>query len=527
MNIMVNDEALEREDEKSKLLEFSNNIAGVRDKTTLTKTIIDGLNSLFSIDRYMLSAKTMDQNAEEYILFDLKFTGNKTTDLADHISKFKIDPKIAKVIFDSTDPIMLDIEELLHQDRISESSAALWESISGTRTILAVPLRAGIENIGILWLHPDMQVNERLLKGVASQIALAVANNIANEKISKHYIEITEYKQRLEQENLHLQEEMQITNNYSEIIGNSGSMKDVFRLVSQVSESQSSVLILGETGTGKELVARAIHNASPRKDKLMVKVNCAALPPNLIESILFGHEKGSFTGAIERRVGKFELANRSTLFLDEIGELPLEMQVKLLRVLQEKEFERIGGKSVIKSDVRIIAATNRNLLKEVEKGNFRSDLYFRLDVFPITIPPLRERKEDIPLLACHFLRKYAIKGSRASSFSNRAMKELIAYNWPGNVRELEHTIERSVLLSNNSMVSSIGLPSELVNENVIMESEIKLQTLEENERAHIIKALKVCKGKVSGIGGAAILLNLPSTTLHARIKKLNIKKRHI
>ena len=226
--------------------------------------------------------------------------------------------------------------------------------------------------------------------------------------------------------------------NYRDLIGAGLEMQHVFYMLSQVSITQSTVLILGETGTGKELIARAIHNASPRRNKLMVKVNCATLPPNLIESELFGHERGSFTGAVERRIGKFELANHGTLFLDEIGELPPGLQVKLLRAIQEKEIERIGGKHTIKTDVRIIAATNRNLQKEVAEGRFRSDLFYRLNVFPIVLPPLRERKEDIPLLAAHFIDRFArTAGKKNVRLSSTAMKQLDAYNWPGNVRELD------------------------------------------------------------------------------------------
>ncbi len=236
-------------------------------------------------------------------------------------------------------------------------------------------------------------------------------------------------------------------------------MQKVYRLMSLVAESNSTVLILGETGTGKELIARAIHNASLRKDKLMVKVNCAAMPANLIESELFGHERGAFTGAIERRIGKFELANTSTLFLDEIGEMPLEAQVKLLRVLQERELERVGGKNSIKVDVRIIVATNRNLEEEVKAGRFRSDLYYRLNVFPISLPPLRERIEDIEALANFFLNKYNKNtGKHISKISSKVMQQLRSYLWPGNVRELEHLVERSILLTSDSILREIYLP---------------------------------------------------------------------
>jgi formate hydrogenlyase transcriptional activator len=290
------------------------------------------------------------------------------------------------------------------------------------------------------------------------------------------------------------------------------------------------VLILGETGTGKELIARAIHNHSPRANKLLVKVNCAALPANLIESELFGHEKGSFTGATERRIGKFELANGGSLFLDEIGEMPLELQVKLLRALQEREIERVGGKGVIRVDVRIIAATNRKLEEEVREGRFRTDLYFRISTFPIHLPALRHRKSDIPLLATYFAERFAKKSGKAiDTISQRAIQDLMLYHWPGNIRELEHQIERSVLLTQGHTIKLIQLPvaaTNSQNENGAekAEWEMPIRTIDEHERELIIRTLRHCGGKVSGANGAAALLGVPSTTLNAKIKRLGIRK---
>src|SRR5690606_17455382 len=268
----------------------------------------------------------------------------------------------------------------------------------------------------------------------------------------------------------------------------------------------------------------SIHNASLRKNKLMVKVNCAALATNLIESELFGHEKGSFTGAVERRIGKFELANKGTLFLDEIGEMPLETQVKLLRVIQERELERVGGSTTIKVDVRIIAATNRNLEEEVKAGRFRSDLYYRLNVFPITLPPLRERIVDIEPLAEFFLGRYSLQSGKAvTGIAPKAMAKLKAYHWPGNIRELEHLIERSVLLAEGRVLQDIHLPHQTGDEG-LDNLHLLNKTLEEMERAYIIEVLKRCSGKIAGSGGASELLDLPSTTLHSKIKKLGILK---
>jgi transcriptional regulator with GAF, ATPase, and Fis domain len=302
-------------------------------------------------------------------------------------------------------------------------------------------------------------------------------------------------------------------------------MQKVFHQLSQVSFADSTVLILGETGTGKELVARAIHNSSPRREKLMVKVNCAAMPANLIESELFGHERGSFTGATERRIGKFELANHGTLFLDEIGEMPTELQVKLLRAIQEREIERIGGKSTIKIDVRIIAATNRDLQKEVDDGRFRRDLYYRLNVFPILLPALRERKKDISVLVSHFLNKFSKNtGKPIKDVSSKVMKQLMAYEWPGNVRELEHLIERTLLTTSTKTIKEVHLPS---HNNLKLKTALEdeyLKTYDENERDHIIRVLNKCNGKIFGPGGAADILNLRASTLNSKIKKLGIKK---
>jgi len=300
-------------------------------------------------------------------------------------------------------------------------------------------------------------------------------------------------------------------------------MQRVYQLMSLVAQSNATVLILGETGTGKELIARGIHDSSPRKNKLMVKVNCAALPVTLIESELFGYERGAFTGAFERRIGKFELAHNGTLFLDEIGELPLEVQVKLLRVIQEREFERLGGKQSIKVNVRIIAATNRDLLSEVEAGRFRSDLYYRLNVFPISMPPLRERRDDIPFLAHFFVNRYNKNNlSKITGISAKAMSELRAYHWPGNVRELEHMVERSVLLSNGKIINKIYLPDFKTGNDLVQIQGIT--NLASVEKQYITDILRRCGGKISGKGGAAELLQLPPSTLHSKIRKLGISK---
>jgi two-component system, NtrC family, response regulator HydG len=314
---------------------------------------------------------------------------------------------------------------------------------------------------------------------------------------------------------------------FSNIIGNSGALKTVLDMVLMVAASETSVLLLGETGTGKEKIAECIHALSPKKNRPFIKVNCAALPPTLIESELFGHERGAFTGAVEKRIGKFEQANGGTIFLDEIGEMTPEMQVKLLRVLQEKEIERVGSRSTLKIDVRVIAATNRNLEKEIAEGRFRMDLYYRLNVFPIVLPPLRERKEDIPMLALHFMHYYNGKiGKKINDISSKVLEKLMLYNWPGNIRELENLMERSILLTSGSVISDITLPDLQKKKTVLFTNIRPAKTIEENERDYIITTLKNCNGKISGEGGAAELLNINVSTLNSRIKRLGIKNQH-
>jgi two-component system, NtrC family, response regulator HydG len=311
-------------------------------------------------------------------------------------------------------------------------------------------------------------------------------------------------------------------NSFYGIIGKSEKLRTVLKLVQLVAPSSTSVIILGETGTGKESVAKTIHELSQRKGKPLIKVNCAALPPDLVESILFGHERGAFTGAVERSIGKFEQANGGTLFLDEIGDIPPIVQVKLLRALQEKEIERIGGNKTIPVNVRIIAATNKDLEKEVAEGRFRMDLYYRLKVFPITLPPLRDRVEDIPLLAFHFLEYYCAEFNRKiKGFSLAQINELTRYFWPGNIRELRHTIERTVLMTEGAAIKQLGMPEESLKPGA---NESKVKTIEEHERDYIEQIIRKCNGKISGPGGAAELLGINVSTLNSRMKKLGIGK---
>ncbi|KYH08256.1 MULTISPECIES: sigma 54-interacting transcriptional regulator [Chryseobacterium] len=312
---------------------------------------------------------------------------------------------------------------------------------------------------------------------------------------------------------------------FKQIIGKSHLLLNVFDNISHVAPVDTSVLILGESGTGKERMARCIHELSKRKSQPFVKINCAALPFNLFESELFGHEKGSFTGAIERRVGKFELANKGTIFLDEIGDMPPELQSKLLRVLQEKEIDRIGGRDPIKVDVRVLAATNRELEKEVAAGRFRLDLFYRLNVFPVTLPPLRDRKDDIPLLIDHFISIYSKKANkRIKGISKKGLNEALNYHWPGNIRELENLVERAILLSREEILMRLQIPDNISHQYMIFEESKEFKSIDENERDHILQALEKCRGKVWGANGAAELLGIPPTTLHSKMKKFGIKR---
>ncbi|MRR57229.1 MAG: AAA family ATPase [Deltaproteobacteria bacterium] len=345
----------------------------------------------------------------------------------------------------------------------------------------------------------------------------------AEKSLHAAVVEIKQLKERLQAENIYLQREVSGDFNFGEIIGQSSAMSYVFFRVEQVAPQDATVLLLGETGTGKGVIARAIHSCSARKDRPMITVNCTSLPANLIESELFGREKGAFTGANVRQIGRFELANGGTIFLDEIGEMPLELQSKLLRFIQDGEFERLGNPRTIKVDVRIIAASNRNLEEEIANSRFREDLFYRLNVFPITIPPLRQRTEDIPLLIHHFIAKFNKKmGKKIDSVSKETMKALQEYSWPGNVRELESVVERAVITSPGTSLQVLDRfdtfrkAGELVAEDVT--------ALADLEQHHILQVLKTTGWRIEGKNGAALLLGLNPSTLRARMRKYGISR---
>jgi len=396
----------------------------------------------------------------------------------------------------------------------------------GTKSYLSTPIRFEERVIGALFIisYRKNAFDEdelKLLKVVAQQIEIAINNAQQAEALHKALREVELLKNRLQAENIYLQEEIKTEHNFEEIIGQSAAIQTVLHKIEQIAPTDITVLIQGETGTGKELIARTIHNLSQRKDRPLVKVNCGAIPAGLVESELFGHQKGAFTGAIEQRIGRFELADGGTIFLDEVSELPQDIQVKLLRVLQEREFERVGSSKPIRVDVRIIAATNRNLAQAVKAGLFRSDLFYRLNVFPLEIPPLRERKSDIPLLINVFLSKLAKKlGKHIHGLSRDAMDRLMRYEWPGNIRELQNVIERAVVLAHTPI---IHIDDYMLQVNTSLESS-NSKRLEDMERSHILHVLENTNWVIEGKRGAASILGLTPSTLRYRMKKLGIKK---
>jgi len=426
-------------------------------------------------------------------------------------------------VFDQRKPLVggdVSKEPPWPSDEYTEVVRRLVEA--GVRSYILAPMitkRGAIGTLGVTSVHPDRysEQDAELLVEIAKQVAMAIDNMLA-------YEEIAQLKVQLEEENLYLQEEIKAEHNFGNIVGQSPAFTRVLKAVETVAPTDATVLLLGETGTGKELIARALHDLSPRKDRALVRVNCAALPAGLIESELFGHERGAFTGALARKIGRFELADGGTILLDEIGDLPPDLQAKLLRVLQEGEFERVGSTSTLKVDVRVIAATHRDLKKASLEGTFRPDLYYRLSVFPISIPPLRERKGDISLLVKHFVMKYTIKlGKRVETIPEKTMNALLGYPWPGNVRELENVIERAVIVSMGSQLE-LG---EWLPKPSVPQTGARILMLEELEREHIIKTLELTGWRVSGERGAAKLLGLKPTTLDARMKKLGITKKAI
>lgn len=408
--------------------------------------------------------------------------------------KYKLGEGITGKVIQTGKPVAIPkiSEEPLFLNRTAARKSKKVEEIS----FLCIPIKKGNQVIGALSVDRPYDDGYRLKDGI--KILSVVAAMIAQHVINLETIQLE--KEKLRKENKRLRNELENKYRITNIVGNSNKMRDVFQMISQVSKSNATVLVRGESGTGKELVANSIHYNSHRAKSPFIKVNCAAIPTNLIESELFGHEKGSFTGAIKKKLGKFELANKGTIFLDEIGSIGLDVQANLLRVLQEKEFDRVGGHQTIKTDVRIVAATNKNLEQAVEQETFRGDLYYRLNVFPIYMPPLRERKTDILLLADFFLERYSKENSKEiKRFSTPAIDMLMAYHWPGNVRELENCIERAVLLCDGGVIHSYHLPPSLqTGEESDTLPELSLEAAVSNlEREMIVDALKNSRGNIT------------------------------
>ena len=507
-NVLHHQDLIHDRDRLRLLLEVTESIASHRDLEALFRDLARRLPPVVPFD-YM-NAVLHDPDREVMRLWLL------VTSIPSTISpglEFPVDESPGGLVWKTQQPLM--VADVAQEQRFPKLIPLLREN--GVQSFCVVPLttaqrRLGAMGFGSLQPRTYQETELAFMQQVAKQVAVAVENALV-------YKEIAELKDKLSKEKLYLQEEIQTEYNFEEIVGESQSLKRVLKQVQTVAATDSTVLILGETGSGKELVARALHNLSERRERTFIKLNCAAIPTGLLESELFGHEKGAFTGAIATKIGRFELADRGTLFLDEVGEIPLELQVKLLRVLQEQEFERLGSTRTIRVNVRVVSATNRDLGQMVEEQRFRSDLYYRLKVFPVTVPPLRERSEDIPSLVRHFAQKFALRmKKRIETIPAEAMKALQNYPWPGNVRELENFLERAVILSSGS---DLIVPlSELKSASAPSNGSPK--TLEDAEREHIVKALRDSNWIIGGSAGAAVRLGMKRTTLQSKMQKLGI-----
>jgi formate hydrogenlyase transcriptional activator len=524
-NAMAYEELEAREAETAMQLAIANALATTKNRDEMFLAVATEINKVVPNSFMGIRVQRPSGVATAYASFAKQKDG--TFILSDEMVEGTVKDfdSVAKQIYEDvlknlTEPFILDGEAFKAMCKTNSIYRHVHETF-GVNSLLHVLLPISEESLAMLILssrgeHDFSPRHAHVMARLAPQITMALKNLFAFEQIENLH-------RQLEKEKTYLVEEIKTSHNFEEIVGTSKALQKVLKQVSQVAPTEATVLIQGESGTGKELIARALHNLSPRKDHPLVKVNCAALPAQLIESELFGHEKGSFTGAFERRIGKFELANGGTIFLDEIGELPLELQSKLLRVLQERELERIGGKQVIKADIRVIAATNRDLQKEVAAGRFRTELFFRLNVFPLTMPPLRDRPEDIPLLAMFFASKAAKKMAKPiDGIKDKAMKQLMSYAWPGNIRELEHIIERAVILSTGTSLDITGLVAATPAPPSFEASE--LRTLADAERDYILHVLEQTKGRIRGDGGAATVLGMKPTTLESRMKKLGIRR---
>jgi formate hydrogenlyase transcriptional activator len=523
------EEALRKSEEKNRiLLQINNAIITNLTQQALLRSISEALRPLISFDRCAITLYLPERDSFRFLALE----GELLSDYFHTGLELSRNETCGSWVFDHQRPL---VRRDLKKEQQYPNERRL--AAEGIQSMCVVPLVLQANCIGLLSIvsqQRDRYSDEDafFLQEVANQVALAVQN-------MQSYQEIAGLKARLEKENVYLREELRAEHNFEEIVGNSPALLKVLHAVEQVAPTNSTVLIYGETGTGKELVARAIHSRSPRNGRALVSVNCSAISAGLVESELFGHMKGAFTGALERRIGRFELANGGTIFLDEIGELSLETQVKLLRVLQEHEFEPVGSSRPLRVDVRVIAATNRNLREAVEAGRFRSDLFYRLNVFPIELPPLRERRSDIPQLVAFCLSRFSQRlGKKIDGVSRESMENLMNYPWPGNIRELQNVIERAIIVSADPTLrwdrdlmpvagaaKGMEVPETDAPEDrqADLESPKPLLTLDEVERNHIRAALQHTGGVVDGPKGAARILNLHPNTLRHRMDKLGIK----
>nr|WP_294784890.1 sigma 54-interacting transcriptional regulator [uncultured Flavobacterium sp.] len=518
---IIKDRLQEREREQMLILPICSALTQALSKIEFHTVVKSLLKEYFSFDDFILASSNEEESG--YQIF------YQFSEQLSEVKNYTLNDGFFNVCLDSADTVIFNLKKVINKkavlpDYINEAMNKGFKTGIG----ICLPHIKGNSNVLFLFFKNSKtfsRESSRIIRGIAMQLAITVRNIRIIDEYENKITELKKWRKNLSA--LETQTEVSKSDNFHGIVGNSDAMKNVYELIKQVAPSGSTVLISGETGTGKELVARAIHNLSSVSNKSMIKVNCASIPVNLIESELFGHEKGAFTGATEVRIGKFEQAHNSTIFLDEIGELPLAVQGKLLRVLQEKEIERIGGKNTIKVNVRVIAATNRLLEKEVAEDRFRSDLYYRLNVYPITLPALRDRSEDITALGNFFLEKHAFKiGKKIKGFSKKVLKSMTANAWPGNVRELENMVERSILFAKEELINEMVFSPVFITDSTTNTSVYYPKTLREIEKEHILKVVKKCNGRISGPQGAAIFLDLPVTTLISKMKKLGIKKEH-
>ncbi len=492
------------------LLEVAQAISSHRDLDKLFRELAQRLPRVVQVNFVALSLYDLDKNTMRLHTIQ----ANVPADLiGGHEAPVEENP--AGLVWRTQQPLLVsDLADEVRWPKVTECMKQ-----DGAGSFCFMPLTTAASRLGAMgFLSLEKQAYSEtdleFLQQVANQVAVAVENALA-------FQEIAELKDKLAKEKLYLEEEIRTEHGFEDIIGESNPLRNVLKQVEVVAPTDSTVLIQGETGTGKELIARAIHRLSSRGQRTFVKLNCAAIPTGLLESELFGHERGAFTGAISQKAGRFELADKGTIFLDEVGEIPLELQSKLLRVLQEQEFERLGSTKTIRVNVRLIAATNQDLKGLVEAKQFRSDLYYRLNVFPVTLPPLRERPEDIPILVRYFTQHYAIRMKKnIQSVPAKTLEVLSRYAWPGNIRELENLVERSVILTQGT---DLQVPiSELLEQSRL--AVMAAATLEEAEREQILRALHETKWIIGGPGGAAARLGLKRTTLQSKMQKLGITR---